>query len=264
MIIKTLFINENLIKAGKQRQNEWELGWSENLKNLKFNNVSEIKNSLTPKYFNKYNAVRFNNKLIKPTSLQFEKNTLLIILFWLFDKYARKFKNIYEFGCGTGHNLLTAHEVNPKAKLYGLDWAKTSQLIISKLKKKIKSLKISGYKFDYFNPNKNFKIKKNSLIYTVASLEQIGNQSDKFISYLLKQAKSLVIHVEPIAELLPEDNLLCFLSRKYFEKRNYLKNYLTRLRKLQDAGKVEIILEKRTKIGSLFIEGYSVVIWKKI
>jgi len=45
---------------------------------------------------------------------------------WYFKKYFSKTKNIYEFGAGTGHNLVELSKIFPEKKLYGSDFVKTS------------------------------------------------------------------------------------------------------------------------------------------
>ena len=54
-----------------------------------------------------------------------------------------------------------------------------------------------------------------------------------------------------------------FLSKKYFEKRNYLKGFKNCLYNLEREGKIEIVYEKSSFIGSMFINGYSLVAWRK-
>ena len=51
---------------------------------------------------------------------------------------------------------------------------------------------------------------------------------------------------------------------KYFEKRGYLKDYIEKLKILEQDGKVIIHDIKRTGIGSLFIEGYSIISWSPV
>ena len=132
LIIKTL-IEKNPVKTGDSRINDWEIGWEENLNLLQTKEI-EIKN-LIPKYFSKYNVIRFNGRFIQPISERFEKNTLSILVDYIFDKFLRNnVDNIYEFGCGTAHNLLQARKVNKNANLWGLDWAKSSQKIIELIK----------------------------------------------------------------------------------------------------------------------------------
>lgn len=260
-IVKTL-LNSELTKSGEHRREQWEAGWDENFQHsLKNNN---IKDQLIPKYFQKYNAIRWQGKFIKPISDKFELNTLSIILDWLFDKYLRNFDAIYEFGCGTGHNLLRARDVNQSATLFGLDWAHSSQKIITKLRMDGIEKNIYGYNFDYFNPDYNINLNQNSVIYTVASLEQVGDRWAPFLEYILNKRPKLCIHVEPIAELLDEKKLIDYLSIEYFKKRNYLNGFLKGIKKIEESGKIKIHSAKRTNIGSLFIEGYSVIVWSPI
>ena len=59
-------------------------------------------------------------------------------------------------------------------------------------------------------------------------------------------------------------NLVDYLSILYFKKRNYLSGFLLKLRELEEAGKIKIHMAKRTFIGSLYIEGYSVIAWSPV
>jgi len=256
-IIKVL-LSDDVIRAGAERICQWESGWTENLNRLK---EGHDLSSIIPLYFNKYPTLRWQRQFIKPVSPMFELNMLLTIVNWLADEYMRDADAIYEFGCGTGHLLTHIRDVNPNAELWGLDWVASSQKIIETYATEVGDDKLFGAKFDYFNPDYNFKLRKDSVVYTVASLEQTGNHHYDFISYLLWNKPKLCIHVEPIAELLDEDNLLDCLSIGYFKKRNYLSGFLTRLHELESTGRIKIIKVQRTYIGSLFIEGYSVVVW---
>ncbi|MCK4918251.1 MAG: hypothetical protein KAS02_00480 [Candidatus Pacebacteria bacterium] len=259
IIFQTL-LKDFIVYAGEHRQKHWEKGWNENFKNLSKNNkIDEI----IPKYF-KYDVLRINQKFIKISSKSFEKNSLAVIINWLSDKYMRGAHSIYEFGCGTGHHLLNIREINPKANIWGLDWAKSSQKIIKKIAEQLSDSKLFAQQFDFFHPNKNLVLDKDSVIYTVAALEQTGSNFKPFIKYILKNKPKLCIHIEPITELLDETNLLDYLSIKYFEKRNYLSGFLDYLKELEKGKKIKIIKTQRTYMGSLFIDGYSVIIWKPL
>jgi SAM-dependent methyltransferase len=252
-------LQDGAVKAGAQRIEQWENGWSENLLEFK---ESGDKNALIPKYFRKSTYSRLNQRFVKGISPDYDHMMLTVILDWLFDKYLKgnSVKNIYEFGCGTGHNLLHAREYNTNAEIVGLDWAKSSQICIQNMNLK----GISGYNFDYFNPDYNFHINKGGIVFTVASLEQTGENYKEFLDYLLSSDFSICIHVEPIAELLDQTNLPDYLSIMYFKKRNYLSGYLNYLESLEQQGKIEILQKQRTYIGSMFIDGYSVIVWKKL
>jgi len=154
--------------------------------------------------------------------------------------------------------------VNPRASLWGLDWANTSQRIVECIAQQGIDHNIHAHRFDYFGPDKSFCLERDSAVYTVASLEQVGAKWTKFIEYILENRPRICIHVEPIAELLDPGRLIDYLSIEYFKKRNYLKDFLSGLRLLEREGKIRIHRAQRTHIGSLFIEGYSVIVWSPI
>jgi hypothetical protein len=152
----------------------------------------------------------------------------------------------------------------PNLELTGLDWASSSQRIIDSIAVDSGNSKLFSHNFDYFNPDLKFKIPSESLILTIASLEQIGPDHKNFLDYLLDQSKSIVVNIEPISEVLSDNIELESLSKQYFKKRNYLNGYLTKLRELESEKKIRIISVDRSYFGSFFIEGYTVIIWQKI
>lgn len=259
-IIDFLF-SKFMVFAGKHRFAQWEIGWRENLS--EFQKSKKII-AIIPHYFGNYRVNRFRQRFVMALDKNFEIGMLSILEYWLFDKYFRDLPIIYEFGCGTGHNLLRLREVNNKAELWGLDWTKSSQKLINGVAKTLGDKKLKAKSFDFFQPDKEFKLDPNGAIFTVAALEQVGKKYKKFISYLIKNKISMCFHIEPIAELLDENVLVDNLSIKYFNKRNYLNGYLDYLKKLEKNGVIKIYDAKRTYIGSLFIDGYSIIIWSPI
>lgn len=259
-LILKYFHEQDFVKAGEHRIIEWEKGWGENLDQLE--SGDDLLKSITPKYFNKYNAVRFDDTFIQPITDQFEKKTLDVLVRYLAEKFAGKSKNIWEFGCGTGHNLLNIRRVNKDAALVGLDWAEASQKIINLIKSKGFEKNISGFNFNYFEPVLDIEMPDDTAVFTIASMEQVGENWCEFLNFLLDKKPSICIHIEPIGELLSDDDVLQLLSKQYFERRNYLKGYLSGLEDLEKSGRIQILEKRRSKIGSLFIEGYSIVVWK--
>ena len=261
MIVKSL-TEGNLIRAGEERRDEWEDGWRENLGFLRTG--QDISEAIIPKYFNKYNVVRWDRRFIQPISENFERSSLAIIVDYIADTYFRHFSSIYEFGCGTGHNLFSMRSVNTTAKLHGLDWATSSQEIIESMRSYGVDGNIFGINFDYFHPNLELNLEGEAGVFTVASLEQIGKRWDKFIDFLIIKKPQICVHIEPVSELLDENVLLDYMSIEYFKKRNYLSGFLAGLREFEKMNRIEIIDERRTYIGSLFIEGYSIVVWRPL
>jgi SAM-dependent methyltransferase len=247
------------IISGKHRKKDWESGWRENaLAYLKSGSLKEI----VPKYFNKFPYVRWNNKLIKPETKNFEYEMLCALQYQVFSRWFHDCSHIYEFGCGTGHNLLRVNEAVTGCNLYGLDWSSSSQELIEYLKNDGK-LDCDSAKFDFFNPNYEYKIEENSGIYTMAALEQVGQNFKPFVDFLLYKKPRICVNIEPLVELFsPSDLELDRLCVKYCERRNYLTGYLSFLRELEKDGKINILQCNRNSIGSLFIEGYSILVWQ--
>lgn len=259
--IMDVLLDPNLMYSGPHRLKQWEKGWEQNLSEF---SASKKTDDISPHYFGKYDINRLSQTFVKAASPNYERNTLYAVLDYIFDKYAKSTENIYEFGCGTGHVLLKARETNPRANLFGLDWVKSSQKILKEMSGIGIVNNIKPYHFDFFNPDNSIKIEKDSLVLTVMALEQVGENHKKFVSYLLKNKPGICIHIEPVEELLDEHNLLDNLSIKYARKRNYLKGFLTYLRKLESEGKIKIHEAKRTNVGSFFIENSSMVVWSPI
>jgi hypothetical protein len=253
-------LNDDIEYVGKHRLEKWENGWYENLELLKkYKNV----NSLVPKYFGKYDVARWKGDFVK-SNIEFFEYKLHIILIdaFLHHYVGDKYENLFEFGCGPAYHLLRFGNFNKNINLFGLDWTVSSQNIINEINQLGINTKIKGYNFDYFNPDYNINIPEKSAIFTCASLEQIHDNYKEFVDYLIAKKPDICIHFEPSTELLNENNLVDKLSIMYFNKRKYLKNYLTYLRQLEKENKIEILLSQRIFGGSYFIEGYPVIIWK--
>ena len=259
--IISVLLDDSLPFSGKHRFKQWEKGWRENLDGYLENQDDKF---LVPKYFGKYDIVRVNGQFVRVASPNFETNIISAITYWVADKYLREFKNLFEFGCGPGYNLLKLREINSKADIWGLDWVKSSQNTIKHIAIRHNDKHLFAYKFDYFNPNYSFKLPPKSAVLTVASLEQTGQNYKKFVEYLLKNKPEICVHIEPIAELRDPKTLPDYLSIEYFKKRKYIKGFLDYLRKLESRGKIKIIKAQRTNSGSMFVDGHSLIVWKPI
>ncbi len=263
-IHKKLF-DENIIKSGPSRQKDWLIGWGENLNNfIKTNDPKD----LIPKYYNKYKFIRFDSEFFKFKKDNTELNTVRILINYIADIYLNKSNSIIELGAGTCHHLYELSKIlNNETNFFALDWSESTTKISNRLKDKKHIKNIDSFKFDFFNPewNDNIKIppKNESIVFSFAALEQVGKDFNKLFNFINETIKpKYVVHLEPIGELLPEDELLSYLSKKYFLKRNYLNGYLEFLRRKEKGQEIEIQVESRMPFGSLFIEGYSLVVWK--
>ena len=251
--------NPAVKKSGAHRIGDWQAGWGANRD--EFNETCSYE-SLIPKYFGKFPYVRWCQEFIKPVNKDFEYNMAQVLQYWIFEKHFSELDNIYEFGCGTGHNLFRAEEVNPTASITGLDWADSSQKGIEDINR-VYGRNFGCHNFDFFNIDEDYKLGQNSGVYTFAALEQVGKSHEDFLNYLIQQNPKICVHIEPIGEMLnPENNFIDFLSVEYFKKRNYLDGFVRTLKDLQAHNKIEIISQQRSYIGSFFVDGYSIIIWR--
>ena len=248
----------DLVSASRKRMPDWEDGWGQNLRDFEKDFLPE---NLFPKYFGKYPINRLNQKLVLSNTEHFELKMLRSLQTWIFDEYLSDFDSIYEFGCGTGHNLIFLRKFNAFAKLTGLDWVESSQALITLIGKQAQDTKLFGQKFDYFNPNSDLVLEENSAVFTVASLEQIGSEFLPFVNFLFRNQPKLIVHIEPFEDLLDPYNLLDNLSIQYMRKRGYINGYCEYIQDLESQGKAKIHKFQRSFIGSRFIDGYTILIW---
>ncbi len=263
IILKILhFLNsEDVIYSGSHRKNQWEDGWGENLS--EYISTKDL-NALVPKYFGKYSVQRLNGEFIIPESKDFEIKLVSLLQYIIFEKYFKSKETVYEFGAGTGHNLLRMREVNPSAMLHSMEWTKSGVDLLNEVAKTNQDSRLFSTVFDNFNPDYDIKLENNSSVYTFAALEQLGDNSDSIINYWIENNPSIIVNVEPMSEPLDSNELLQYLSIRYFNKRKYLEGYINKLRELEKRGKVVIHDVIRTGIGSLYIEGYSVIAWSPV
>ena len=172
--------------------------------------------------------------------------------------------NIYEFGCGSGHNLEFLCKLYPEKNLVGLDWSQSAVDLVNLFAQEI-SPKISGQIFDFFTPERDdFSVKPNSAFLTMGGLEQVGEKHKKYIDFILEKNPNIVINIEPIQEFYDKKNLSDFVAFNYHEQRNYLKGYYTRLSQLHEDGLIEITSSKKINFGGLFHDGWSVLVWRPL
>jgi len=259
-VINALVGGFNSPIAGNHRRHDWQSGWEENLKELK-----ETKDiiSLIPKYHGKHKYVRWRQRPILPLTPKFDVLILNAIVSWLAKDYLSFYKHIYEFGCGSCYHLQQLRYSTKAKTITGLDWADSSGNIIKEFND-IYGSDLRWRKFDFLNPDFDVDIPRNSAFFTVAALEQVGVHFREFLHFCMLKKPALCVHVEPIEELLDENNLMDKLSIHYFRKRHYLRGFLTDLREMERAGDIEILRAQRTYTGSYFIEGHSVVVWRPL
>lgn len=245
--------------SGRVRHTDWEKGWEENL--ARFVRSGFDLNELVPRYVRPNQPVRLNREYVMPLDPSFELNFYTVLRQWLFRTYLSEGSAIYEFGCGTGYNLALLAGIYPGKKLYGLDWAGSAVELVNRIGQ-AHGFNLTGLRFDMFSPDTSLQIEPGSMFLTMNSLEQLGDEHEKLIRFFLDKRPSACVHAEPFYEYYDEENLVDYVAMKYHGKRKYLTGYVTRLRQLEREGKIEILCSRRIPFGSLFHEGYSLLVWK--
>lgn len=232
-ILKRISSDTQVI-ASPERTSVWEKGWNEQLRS----------GGVIPKFI-RNGPIRFYQQFYEPDAcineLRFIEHTQYQLA-----QYLSGCKNIHEFGCGTGINLHALAKHLPDAKLHGYDFSESACAMTAKVAHT-----------QYFDMMKPSKMKISGGVFTFGAVEQLGEGFRPFIDYLIQQKPKIVVHIEPVPELLDERNLVDYLSLLFQRKRGYTHGLLDYLKK-----KVEVIEVERSWFGSTMIESYARIVWK--
>lgn len=248
-------------QVGQHRHDVWEQCWSENLQNFVSSEFELEK--LVPKFIKPDQPIRLNQQYVLPNNPAFELAFFQVCRAFYGLKYFSDTSALYEFGCGTGFNLVALGELMPHLKLHGLDWSPSACEMVN-LTGKHHNLHITGTRFDFFNPDRGYELEANSAVMTMVALEQVGPRHEQFVDFLLSRRPRICLNMEPILDLYDEGNLVDYLAVKYHRKRGYLSGFLPRLKELDAAGKIKILETRRMFFGSQYHEGYSFVVWRPL
>ncbi|MCC6211995.1 MAG: class I SAM-dependent methyltransferase [Burkholderiales bacterium] len=250
-----------LTMVGPERAGIWESCWSDSLQ--KFTESGFDPERLVPDFIRPNQPIRLNRDYVIPRNPRFELDFLRVCRSWLFARFLGDAQSVYEFGCGSGFNLIALANQFPGKKLCGLDWSKSSYEMVAMFRSKL-GLNISGRHFDFFAPDPQLKLEREAGVLTMCALEQVGARHDSFVQYLLDQRPAICVNMEPLAELYDDNNLVDYLALRFHRERGYLDGFLTLLRELEAKKRIEILETRRLEFGSIYHEGYSYVAWRPI
>lgn len=255
------FLLEYKKESGPEYREIWEKGWQQNLDSFI---ASGQLSDLIPRFVRKREMIRFKGRWICPVDAEFETNFVMVLRDAIFRDNFKESTSIWEFGSGTGLNLVHLSKVLPNKELFGCDWAKPSIQILEQLNRNL-NLDIHGFQFDLFNPGNQLleKIKENSGLFTVGTMEQLGQNYQPILDFILDSNFNRIVHIETNYELYDENNILDYLAMKYIVKRNWLRGYFSTLRDLEKVGRIRIIQERKT-FGSFFHDGYTITVWENL
>ena len=238
----------------------FESGWTENYNKLLHDGISL--DSLKPGYFSGNKFLRYNNQLIISDNLQLEFDLFKIARLCIFHKYFNNGDTICELGCGSCQNILMLAEQFNDARFIATDWTCASKKTADHLGACLKR-NISGRVFDMMDIQDADFIPSGSAIITIHAFEQLGSNFSRILDFIIRSRPKIVVQYEPVLEYYSESNLYDFLALTYCRKRNYLNNYLTELRHLEQNGKVEVVDSYRPFLGGVLHES-SLIVWRPL
>ena len=180
---------------------------------------------------------------------------------WYFKKYFKNIENIYEFGAGSGHNLISLMKIFPQKKIFASDFSKNSVNLLKNISD-YKNYNWKCFKFDMKKVNKRIILEKNSAVYTSGSIEQLSGKIDNFFNFINKNRPKVCIHIEPMPQLFKTNNLEDMLSVMALNKKRYSTNFLEKIYELKKQKKIKIIKLLKSPFGSQLIDGMNLLVWK--
>ncbi|MDA8139110.1 MAG: class I SAM-dependent methyltransferase [Desulfobacteraceae bacterium] len=259
-VLRKIETDQQVIAAPERRE-VWQRGWAENLELFKKSGFDP--RALVPKFLRENQPIRYDGDYILPANARFEYDYMTVFRIWLFQKYFVGLPGVYEFGCGTGLNLVLMAGLHPGGDYHGLDFVPAAVELVNSIGQH-GDWRIQGHLFDMLHPDSAFKIEPGSGVLTFGALEQLASQHEAFLQYLLKQQPAVVVHVEPTIELYDEAKLFDYLAAAFHRKRGYTQGLLPRLQELEGQGRVKLLHVKRLGFGSLFMEGYTAIVWQPV
>ena len=128
-----------------ERTDVWDKGWKENLN--EFRKTKKI-DSIVPKYIKPNTTVRLFEKFVEPSNPFFERDYSRLLQIYLHNNLIPKeTENVYEFGCGSGFNLINLSNSRKNLHLFGTDFVNSSVTLINELSKHY-NLKMKAELFD--------------------------------------------------------------------------------------------------------------------
>lgn len=252
---------EDLITVGDNDASRWERGWGEVLESIQQQGFSP--DLLRPQYF-KYDVVRYLGDYAHISDRGFEYRLYQAYKALIFARHLPPdCATVIEFGCGTGSNLLQLSEQLPQTQFVGCDWAQPSQALMA-LMAQATGRPLVGARFNMLtlDGREAIPLGVSGAVVTLHAMEQLGAHWKPLLDYWLAARPRICIHIEPIVELYAEDNLFDHMAIRYHKKRNYLTGFLPELRRLAVSEEIELIEVRRLGLGSMFQEGYSLIVWR--
>ncbi|MCC8195108.1 MAG: hypothetical protein LIP28_10735 [Deltaproteobacteria bacterium] len=183
----------------------------------------------------------------------------LLYVRYLMSSLLAESKTIHEFGSGTAQNLLVMASMAPDRTFLGYEWTDSGVALATMVGQKC-GYSISGRKFDMLRPDHSVAVRGDAVL-TITSVEQLGENYDAFLEYLLEQKPSLVFHIEPDTTPPAMPSMYHSLAVLYMRLRGYPQAFTQKLVELQRQEKIHILLSRQLPWMAAF-GNYRCIAWK--
>lgn len=261
VILAILHKLDSFTQVGEHRHAIWEMAWGDVAS--RYDDSKGDLSALEPSFIGGTGTIRLRGDYARPVVAGFEFNYFRVLRSWLFQTYLKQASRVFEFGCGSGFNLAALAQMAPDKELIGLDWAESAYSLVNRFAQ-THDFNLRGQKFDFFHPSDDVTLGAGSVAMTFCALEQTGDRCPTFINWLVDKKPDLVISMEPILDFYDPALLFDDMVIRYHTGRKYLTGYYPLLKQLEAEQKVQILNARRLQMGSLYHEGYSLLIWKPL
>ena len=107
-------------------------------------------------------------------------------------------------------------------------------------------------------------VPSDSIIFTSYAMHYVPKFSKGIIDYFLKLKPKIVIHFEPLFEILESDSIHSLLCQEYIKQNDYTTNFYSRILRAQDEGKIKVLELSKKVIGQNPLLPISVIVWKPL
>lgn len=247
--------------SGSHRLPAWERGWGEILALVAQEGITY--ENLRPQYF-KHDIMRINGDYAQVDGKNFEFSLCHAIKTILYKKWLMDDDSIIDIGTGTGSNVYLLLKLFSSARVTGCDWALPSCSLVEQIGKafggraqavQLNMLDLTG--FDLLGSLEG------RAVVSVHAFEQLGTGFHELLERVVKGRPRICVQIEPLDEFY-EENDFDQTAASYHQKRGYLTGYLSALRNLEKAGRIEIMQATRLPFGNMLHEPYGILVWRPL
>jgi hypothetical protein len=255
--IETLIERDDRHIGSAKHAELWELNWREHLMRFNANQTSE---ALVPRFIKSGMPVRIDQEFYSTANdPDFELRYYRELQRKIIAPLCADCQRIFEFGCGSGFNLVELAKLFPAMRFFGLDYSAAAVELVEAAARAL-HLPIATQRFNMKLPGE-LRIPHDSFCFTFGAVEQLASDFKPFIDWLFEQRPRRVLHIEPTPELLDPYNATDALALKFMSKRGYTSGFLSYLYHRDDIAIQEVT---RCFVGSMMIEGYNIVVWSPL